>query len=98
MIFSIDTSDAVNFKRLSKDRTSMPRLRIVPATDHKHVVNFGAAGIAHAKAQVKKFAARRLGKDKDEITFSDNVQLDFDRAVTGKTFLDNFCTDNNVVH
>ena len=68
--------------RLSKFRTSMPRLRIVPATDDKHVVNLGATGIVHAKIQVKKFATRRLGKGEDEITFSDNVQLDFNRAVT----------------
>lgn len=78
MMLSVDTSDAVNFKRLSKGRTSMPRLRIVRETDDKHVVNLGDPGIVHAKSHVKKFAARRLGKDEDEITFLDNVCTDND--------------------
>lgn len=87
MMLSVDTSDAVNFKRLSKGRTSMPRLRIVRETDDKHVVNLGDPGIVHAKSHVKKFAARRLGKDEY-----------FDRTVTGKTFIDNVFTDNNGVN
>ena len=41
-------------------------------------MNLDDPGIVNAKSRVKKFAARRLGKDEDEITFLDNVCTDND--------------------
>ena len=97
-MLAVYPEEAVDVKRLAKGRAQMPRWRLVPTTDDKFVVNLGAAGLVHAKAQVKRLAARRLGVDADKQTFPDTVQGDFDGAVSGKTFLDDVAENNSGVH